>query len=93
MLMHNLVRQVKGMVIEKMYLLYLSTIGKFDKENLPKNERNNIIVLNDEAQRSHYGLYEKVSYEKNDKTNEYETIFKYVIEKYIREALPNTTIV
>ena len=68
-----------------------TTIGKFDKENLPKNERDNIIVLTDEAHRSHYGLYEKVSYEKNDKTNEYEAVFKYGIEKYIREALPNAT--
>ena len=71
--------------------ILFTTIGKFDKENLPKNERDNIIVLTDEAHRSHYGLYEKVSYEKNDKTNEYEAVFKYGIEKYIREALPNAT--
>ena len=71
--------------------ILFTTIGKFDKENLPKNERDNIIVLTDEAHRSHYGLYEKVSYEKNDKTNEYEAVFIYGIEKYIREALPNAT--
>lgn len=71
--------------------ILFTTIGKFDKENLPKNDRDNIIVLTDEAHRSHYGLYEKVSYEKNEETNQYEAVFKYGIEKYIRDALPNAT--
>ncbi len=70
-----------------------TTIGKFDKENLPKNERNNIIVMSDEAHRGHYGLYETVHYVKDKATNEMEAVFKYGVEKYIREALPNATFI
>jgi len=71
----------------------LTTVGKFDKENLPKNERNNIIVMTDEAHRGHYGLYETVHYIKDESTNELEAIFKYGVEKYIRDALPNATFI
>lgn len=73
--------------------IILSTIAKFDKEHLPKNERNNIIVMADEAHRGHYGIYETVSYEKNAETEEMEAIFKYGVEKYIRDALPNATFI
>lgn len=69
--------------------IILTTVGKFDKENLPKNERNNIIVMTDEAHRGHYGIYETVHYEKNKETDEMEAIFKYGVEKYIRDSLPN----
>ncbi len=71
--------------------IILTTVGKFDKENLPKNERNNIIVMTDEAHRGHYGLYEQVRYVKNKETDELEALFTYGIEKYIRDALPNAT--
>ena len=71
----------------------LTTVGKFDKENLPKNERNNIIVMTDEAHRGHYGIYETVHYEKNKETDEMEAIFKYGVEKYIRDAMPNATFI
>lgn len=73
--------------------IILTTVGKFDKENLPKNERNNIIVMTDEAHRGHYGIYETVHYEKNAETDEMEAVFKYGVEKYIREALPNATFI
>lgn len=73
--------------------IILTTIGKFDKENLPKNERNNIIVMTDEAHRGHYGIYETVHYVKDETTNEMEAVFKYGVEKYIREALPNATFI
>lgn len=73
--------------------IILTTVGKFDKENLPKNERSNIIVMTDEAHRGHYGIYETVHYEKNKETDEIEAIFKYGVEKYIREALPNATFI
>ncbi len=69
----------------------LTTVGKFDKENLPRNERNNIIVMTDEAHRGHYGIYETVHYEKNKDTDEIEAVFKYGVEKYIRDSLPNAT--
>lgn len=71
----------------------LTTVGKFDKENLPKNERNNIIVMTDEAHRGHYGIYETVHYEKNKENDEMEAVFKYGVEKYIRDALPNATFI
>lgn len=71
----------------------LTTIGKFDKEDLPRNERNNIIVMTDEAHRGHYGLYETVHYIKDESTNEMEAVFKYGVEKYIRDALPNATFI
>ncbi|QJR44160.1 type I restriction endonuclease subunit R [Mycoplasma miroungirhinis] len=73
--------------------IILTTIRKFDKDNLPRNERSNIIVMTDEAHRSHYGIYETVKYEKNKDTDEYEAIFKYGVEKYIRDALPNATFI
>lgn len=73
--------------------IILTTVGKFDKENLPKNERTNIIVMTDEAHRGHYGLYETVHYIKDKETEEMEAVFKYGVEKYIRDALPNATFV
>lgn len=73
--------------------IILTTIAKFDKENLPENTRSNIIVMTDEAHRSHYGLYETIRYEKNPETEEMEAVFKYGIEKYIRTALPNATFI
>lgn len=69
----------------------LTTVGKFDKENLPENDRSNIIVMTDEAHRGHYGIYETVQYERNKETNDMEAVFKYGVEKYIRDALPNAT--
>ena len=73
--------------------IILTTIGKFDKDNLPSNNRNNIIVMTDEAHRSHYGLEGSISYERNEETDEYEQVYKYGIEKYIRDALPNATFI
>ena len=70
----------------------LTTIGKFDKDEMVPNNRSNIIVMADEAHRGHYGIYEKVTYEKNDK-DEYELVIKYGTEKYIRESLPNATFI
>ncbi len=73
--------------------IILTTVGKFDKENLPQNERNNIIVMTDEAHRGHYGIYESVHYVRDEKTNGMEAVFKYGIEKYIRDSLPNATFI
>lgn len=72
--------------------IIFTTIGKFDKENLPENERSNIIVMTDEAHRSHYGMYETVHYEKNEE-GVLSPVFKYGVEKYIRDALPNATFI
>lgn len=73
--------------------IIFTTVGKFDKDNLPENDRDNIIVMTDEAHRSHYGIYEKVKYIRDEKTKEMEAVFKYGVEKYIREALPNATFI
>ncbi len=73
--------------------IIFSTIGKFDKENLPENKRSNIVVMTDEAHRGHYGLYEQVHYIKDKETQEMEAVFKYGVEKYIRDALPNATFI
>lgn len=73
--------------------IIFTTIQKFDKDEIQVNERNNIIVMADEAHRGHYGVYEKISYECNDETNELELISKFGTEKYIRESLPNATFI
>lgn len=86
----DLVKKLKNL---KQGGIILTTVGKFDKENLPKNKRNNIIVMTDEAHRGHYGLYETVHYVKDETTNDLEAVFKYGVEKYIREALPNATFI
>lgn len=72
--------------------IIFTTIGKFDKDNLPENKRNNIVVMTDEAHRSHYGVNETVHYEKGE-DGEISPIFKYGVEKYIRDALPNATFI
>ena len=84
---------VKKLSVIKQGGVILTTVGKFDKENLPKNERNNIIVMTDEAHRGHYGIYETVHYVKDKDTDEMEAVFKYGVEKYIRAALPNATFI
>lgn len=86
----DLVRKLKPI---KQGGIIFTTVGKFDKHDLPKNERSNIIVMTDEAHRGHYGIYETVHYEKNKETDELEAVFKYGVEKYIREALPNATFI
>ena len=73
--------------------IILTTIGKFDKENLPKNDRSNIIVMTDEAHRSHYGIEERISYVKNQVTEEIQQVEKYGVERYIRDALSNATFI
>ena len=70
-----------------------STIQKFDKDEIQVNERTNIIVMADEAHRGHYGVYERISYQENEDTNELELISKYGTEKYIRDSLPNATFI
>lgn len=72
--------------------IIFTTIGKFDKENLPENKRTNIVVMTDEAHRSHYGIYETVHYEK-DEDGKISPEFKYGVEKYIRDSLPNATFI
>lgn len=70
--------------------IIFTTLQKFDKNNIIPNTRTNIIVISDEAHRSHYGIDEQIVYKKNaDGT--YTTISKYGYAKYIRDALPEAT--
>lgn len=73
--------------------IIFSTIQKFDKEEIQVNERNNIIVMADEAHRGHYGVYERITYQENEDTNQLELISRYGTEKYIRDSLPNATFI
>lgn len=70
--------------------IIFTTLQKFDKNNIIPNTRTNIIVISDEAHRSHYGIDEQIVYKKNaDGT--YTTISKYGYAKYIRDVLPEAT--
>lgn len=72
--------------------IFFATLQKIDKDNIVPNNRNNIIVISDEAHRSHYGLDEKIKMVKND-SNEYDLRATYGYEKYLRDALPNATFI
>lgn len=71
--------------------IIFTTIQKIDKDNIIPNERENIIVISDEAHRSHYGLEETVKYSNKNNKFEIKTVFGY--EKYIRDAMPNATFI
>ncbi len=70
--------------------IIFTTLQKFDKNNIVPNKRTNIVVISDEAHRSHYGIDEQIVYKKNlDGT--FTSISKYGYAKYIRDALPEAT--
>lgn len=70
--------------------IIFTTLQKFDKTNIIPNKRSNIIVISDEAHRSHYGVDEQIVLKKNeDGTMSYSS--KYGYAKYIRDALPEAT--
>lgn len=60
-----------------------STIQKFEEETGLLSERDNIIVMVDEAHRTQYGMDGKIDLESGE--------LKYGYAKYLREALPNAT--
>lgn len=72
--------------------IYFTTLQKIDKENIVPNNRDNIIIISDEAHRSHYGVEESISYKKNS-DSVLEMQAKYGYEKYIRDAFPNATFI
>lgn len=72
--------------------IFFATLQKIDKDNIIPNNRNNIVVISDEAHRSHYGLDEKIKMIKNG-SNEYDLRATYGYEKYLRDALPNATFI
>lgn len=63
--------------------IFFSTMQKFDEYDESLTERNDVIVISDEAHRSQYGLEEKV----DPKTGE----IKIGAARRIRNALPNAT--
>lgn len=72
--------------------IFFATLQKIDKDNIVPNTRNNIIVISDEAHRSHYGMDEKIKMFKNE-SNEYDLKTTYGYEKHLRDALPNATFI
>ena len=72
--------------------IFFSTIQKFDKDNIVPNNRTNIVVISDEAHRSHYGVDEKIILKKND-DGTISSESKYGTEKFIRDALPSATFI
>jgi type I restriction enzyme, R subunit len=63
--------------------IIFSTIQKFEEETGLLSDRENIIVMVDEAHRSQYGVDPKYDIETGEQ--------KYGYAKYLREALPNAT--
>lgn len=70
--------------------IVFTTLQKFDKNNIVPNKRTNIIVISDEAHRSHYGIDEQIVYKKNP-DGTFTSISQYGYAKYIRDALPEAT--
>lgn len=70
--------------------IIFTTLQKFDKNNIVPNKRTNIVVISDEAHRSHYGMDEQIVYKKNP-DGTFTSISKYGYAKYIRDALPEAT--
>jgi type I restriction enzyme R subunit len=70
--------------------IIFTTMQKFEESLEPLSERNNIIVMADEAHRSQYGLTEKFKMTKNEDGEE---VAKRVIgtARIIRNALPNAS--
>lgn len=70
--------------------IIFTTLQKFDKNNIVPNKRTNIVVISDEAHRSHYGIDEQIVYKKNP-DGTFTSISKYGYAKYIRDVLPEAT--
>ena len=75
-------RQANGIIF--------TTMQKFEESGEPLSERNNIVVMADEAHRGQYGLAEKIKITKNEDGDE---VAKRVIgtARIIRNTLPNAT--
>jgi len=75
--------------------IVFTTIQKFQPEEgnvYPElSDRRNIIVIADEAHRTHYGFKAKTVDEKDDEGNVIGKKVVYGFAKYMRDALPNAT--
>jgi type I restriction enzyme R subunit len=64
--------------------IFFSTIQKFEESSEPLSMRGNIVVMADEAHRSHYGLSEKITRDGKVITG---------TARIIRDSLPNATFI
>lgn len=67
--------------------IFFTTLQKFEEETGLFSNRDDILVLVDEAHRSHYGIDATIKFDK-DKMKAYK---KYGTAKYLHEAFPNAT--
>lgn len=69
--------------------IYMTTIQKFTESNEPLSTKDNIIIIADEAHRSHNNI--EIDYEVNKETRE--IVEKEGYAKFIRDAFPNATFI
>ena len=67
--------------------IFFTTLQKFEEETGLFSKRDDILVLVDEAHRSHYGIDATIKFDK-EKMRVYK---KYGTAKYLHEAFPNAT--
>ncbi len=67
--------------------IFFTTLQKFEEETGVFSQRDDILVLVDEAHRSHYGLDAIIKFDK-EKMEAYK---KYGTAKYLHDAFPNAT--
>lgn len=67
--------------------IFFTTLQKFEEETGVFSQRDDILVLVDEAHRSHYGIDATMKFD-NEKMIAYK---KYGTAKYLHEAFPNAT--
>ncbi len=65
--------------------IIFTTMQKFEEDTDVLSDRKNIVLIADEAHRSHFGLEAKVNRETGELT--------YGMAKYIRDALPNASFI
>ena len=69
--------------------IFFTTLQKFEEETGLFSKRDDILVLADEAHRSHYGIDATIKFDK-EKMKAYK---KYGTAKYLHEAFPNATFI
>lgn len=65
--------------------IIFTTLQKFEEETGLLSEREDILVIADEAHRSHYGIDAIMKFD----MNKFEAVKKYGTAKYLHDALPN----
>ena len=67
--------------------IIFTTLQKFEEETGLLSERKDILVIADEAHRSHYGIDAVMKFD----MAKFEAVKKYGTAKYLHDALPNAT--